>query len=388
MKSKQLKVTILSFFLFSVAYGAAVTPALGDISKAFPAASQSIIGMLVTLPSLSTMIFALICGRLATTLNKRKLLIFGMTLLLIGGVGGAFYENLTFILVTRFILGIGFGFVSPVATGFIVDFFEGREQETVMGLSTAISSVGSIIFMLLAGILCSVNWRYTFLVYLFVIIPLLLAVFTLPEPPQAVHEEAATGPLLNKQVVWFSILTGCLMMFIFAYFANISIFITNEKFGNSASAGIVTSINQFASLISAASFSLIHRAFKRFTNAISIGTMGISFLILSLAPNLNMVILGSVVFGIAFGTIPPNWLTITSRLAPPGRHVFAFSFQGMFMYFGQFASSFFLPFIGSLLGNSTIRFAYLLSSIILVIVCLLMAVSALRAQRTSLETAA
>lgn len=385
MQRKPLKIGILSLFLFNVAYGAAISSALGDMSNAFPSASQSTVGLVVTLPALPMVFFGLLSGKLSTKISKRKLLIVGWILFLIGGVGGGMYENLSFILVMRFILGIGFGIASPIAQGLVVEFYKGREQATMMGLSNAVTSIGSMVSMLIGGFLCTLNWRYAFLVYLIALIPLLFAIFNLTDPPVVTtQEENQEISLINKQVVGYSLMAAILMMFVFSYFSNISIFIANEKLGSAASSGVVASISQCASLVSAAAFSVITQFFKRFTYSVTLALMGIGFLFLSFASNLNSVIIGSLFYGSAMGLLIPTWLLAIANLASPGRHVFAFSFLGAFLYFGQFASSLFLPFVGMLLKNPSIRFSYLLSAVFLLGVGLILAVNALRPQKQAI----
>ena len=66
-----LKLTVLSISMITVMAGAAVSPALGNISNAFPDASSDLIKMILTVPALFIIIFSLLSGKLTSMFSKK-----------------------------------------------------------------------------------------------------------------------------------------------------------------------------------------------------------------------------------------------------------------------------------------------------------------------------
>lgn len=81
MKGKEFKPTKLSMIAILLASmlmlmgGAAVAPALPAISLAFPDASESLINLIITLPSLAIAITGLLIGALSDKIGKVKVLL-------------------------------------------------------------------------------------------------------------------------------------------------------------------------------------------------------------------------------------------------------------------------------------------------------------------------
>ena len=115
----------------------AATPALAEISKAFPDVSPGLIKMVVTIPSLLIMASTLVCGALSRIVGKKKLVIAGMTLFAIGGVMPAFYGGVVFILIMRGVFGIGTGFLLPISQALVSDYFEGSDRDAYLGYSSS-----------------------------------------------------------------------------------------------------------------------------------------------------------------------------------------------------------------------------------------------------------
>lgn len=86
-ESKRVGLAILSVALLTVMAGAAISPAISNIEKAFSNASPGLIKLVLTLPSPVVIPFALISGRLCDAFEKRTMLLRGLTLYLVGGLG-------------------------------------------------------------------------------------------------------------------------------------------------------------------------------------------------------------------------------------------------------------------------------------------------------------
>ena len=107
--TKMTLITLLLASMLILMGGAAIAPALPAISEVFPDASEFVISLIITLPSLSVAIFGLVMGRMADKIGKVRVLVLSLLILAISGISGYFLDDLTAILIGRFTLGIGIG---------------------------------------------------------------------------------------------------------------------------------------------------------------------------------------------------------------------------------------------------------------------------------------
>ena len=103
----------------------AISPVIADIANAFPGANVSAVQMIITLPSLMSLIFSLLAGRLAKRFYKKTLIIISLCAILIGGILPVFFhESLVFLLICSGIIGVGVG-------GFVRGIFIGGNEKKI-----------------------------------------------------------------------------------------------------------------------------------------------------------------------------------------------------------------------------------------------------------------
>lgn len=148
---KMLKPTIIAISMATVMAGAAISPALGVIAKAFPDASPTLIKLILTVPSLMIIPFSFVASYLTTKITKRLIVLIGLVIYMTGGIGPQFVSTIELVIAFRLLLGIGVGLLMPLADSLINDYFIGRERTKMMGLNSAFSNFGGIVTMLFAG---------------------------------------------------------------------------------------------------------------------------------------------------------------------------------------------------------------------------------------------
>ena len=228
MTNKMLKPTILSVSLLTIMAAAAVSPALGKISQAFPDVDMTTIKLILTLPCLIVIPISLLSGWLTSRMSKKLIVLIGLVIYFIAGAGGGFARNITELLIVRGILGIGVGLIMPISTTLIIDFFDGQARNKMMGLSSTISSLGGILFQTTSGWLAVISWRYSFGVYSLSLIAVLFTLLFLPEPPRK-QEQKKSKIKLNSGVFVLSILTVLMMIAFFAVQTNLALFIASKR---------------------------------------------------------------------------------------------------------------------------------------------------------------
>ncbi len=222
------KASILSISLLTVMASAAISPALAKISQAFPGVDKTLIKLVLTLPSLLIIPFSILAGQLVRKMRKKTILFIGLVIYFLGGVGGAFAQTITQLLVVRAFFGIGVGLIIPLSTSLIADFYQGPQRAKMMGLSGSVSHLGGVIFLLVSGWVACISWRYAFGVYGLSLIIFLMVLFWLPEQPS----QKAAGPVKAKLppgVYWCAFLGALMMVAFYAAPTNLALFIESER---------------------------------------------------------------------------------------------------------------------------------------------------------------
>ena len=197
--SRMLMPSILSVSLLTIMAPTAISPALAAIREAFPQISATQAKLVLTLPTLIMMPLGLYSARLTARIDKKKLLLVGMTLFLVFGVAGGFVNDFRLLLLMRVLFGIGLGIMTPLSTSLIFDFAPdpGRRSK-LLGIQGASNQLGGLVFMSLSGVLANISWRYSFLCYAFVIVSIVLTTFFLPSiPPRLFRRSVDLLPITS-----------------------------------------------------------------------------------------------------------------------------------------------------------------------------------------------
>lgn len=178
--STKVTSTILSMSLLTVMAGAAIAPALGIIKTHFATSPQILVQFIVSIPALFIIITNLFFLQISRHLRTRSIAIIGLLLYVVSGVGCYFIDNIYPLLVMRSLLGVSVGLIMPLSTGLLAYYFPPEEQARLMGLSAAMNQMGGVVATLLAGVLATIKWNYSFLVYLLGLIALVMILVWLP----------------------------------------------------------------------------------------------------------------------------------------------------------------------------------------------------------------
>jgi len=360
---------VLTFVILSIGFlilGIGTTsPALASIGKAFPKVNFSMILLVATLPSLFTVPFSLIAGKLAgDRMTYRSLIIIGIILFLFGGTAPYFMSNFTGILIMRAIFGAGLGLLYPIPTALIMNHFDGADVENLMGLNGVIQNVGGIVFQLLGGILCVFNWRDTFLAHLLAIIPLIIVFFLLTEPPKVVKVSGEKVKMPGMVYVWaliFLVYTALL----YPMLTGMSSLVLTNNYGTAAGAGIALTMFTVGGMIAGAAYGKLYRLATRFTFTIGLFIHAIGYIFIIYATNLMLLSVGATIVGIGFGLVTPAVLMSAGMLVPKKATAFAISIMMASMSIGGFASGFIFAFIEGSLKITSMKFPFVVGFVIL-----------------------
>lgn len=382
-KNGILKLAILSIS-FLLMLRLTISPALAEIGKAFPQISQGSLMMMVALPSLVAIPFGFFSGILANFMRKRTILFVALTLFLIGGVGPMFTNNYTIILVLRSLLGAGTGLFLPFAAGLIADFFTGDERNAMIGYQSTAVAVGNIITSLLAGVLATISWKLSFLIYAFAVISLILVIFKLPEPERVQHAPAEKKTL-NARVLFICFGIFLYAIVYFSFFGYLSFVVDSHHLGNAASTGVATMLMTVGSIIMGIVFGKLTKVLKRYAMVVALIGNIIGFFTLSSATSIIHIFIGAFFIGLGFGFLMP--LATMKVTDASSKSAITFS-NGLFMTFvniGTAVSPTILVAVGNIFKNSDGQFIYLFCSISLAVAAVISLILAFLPQKEKSE---
>lgn len=344
---------------------AAVSPALANISNAFPNASTSLIKTVLTLPSLFIIPFSLISGHLVHRFGNKKILIAGILIYIFGGVAPVFANTIPQLLFFRAILGCGCGLIMPVSQALIAINYQGPLRTRITGYSGAASYLMGVIASFVVAPVSSIDWHYSFYIYLIAVIVLLLNIFALPGD-KPVRTENKKQEKKFPGVVWWTI-AGMLLINIafYAVPANVALFMREQNIGIAQSAGTVISVFMVSGFIAGMILAYIHRFLKKYTVIFGLGIMSLGYIVLSVANNLGLVIAGSGFVGFSFGVLFPSLLILITNKCSANSCVLALSFTSCAQFLGQFLSPYILQLIKEVFGLSSLRNDFIILAITL-----------------------
>src|SRR5690625_1556963 len=259
-----LKPTIISISMATVMAGAAISPALGLIAKAFPDASETMIKLILTAPSIMIIPFSFLSSYLTSKITKRTIIMVGLVIYLIGGIGPQLMSSIEMILAFRLLLGAGVGLVMPLSMSLINDYFTGHERTKMMGYNSAFSNFGGILTMLLTGWLATFGWRVPFNVYFLGLFIFILIFFFLPkgvvQKPSA-HRPKKKIPLA---VYGYALAMGGIMLAYYSIATNMALYLEQNSLGGASLAGTVISFTTVGGMITSLLLVRIEMTFKNF----------------------------------------------------------------------------------------------------------------------------
>ena len=364
-KNISIKAVILAIPFLQMS-ATAISPALADIMADFPHISANTITWMVTLPSFTSVISALVLSRLVTFMTKRTLLMIALGSFLIGGVVPYFIDNIYLILALRAVFGTSIGFLMSLSPDLVAAFFDGEERASMMGNQSAAVNLGGLFFMFFGGILAAIHWNATFLVYLIGLPIAFWIFFKLPEPKRIKREHKGKNSLPVKVYI----LLGGVMLFntlFFSLITNASFMISAENLGDTTQAGEVLTFFTVGSFLAGLIFGKTYGAFSNYTTAFGWLCAGTGMLTVGLSHNLTLIVIGSLLTGAGMATTMPSYLIKLSHSAPPKAVSIAFAYTAVAAGVGQFISPYFLGIFNLIFSREIGRFPILVSSILLLL---------------------
>lgn len=365
MKSQDKWITKVAFlgisFMLTSAY--AINGALPQMTKSL-GVSATEVQALATTPSIVVTVFVLLSSFIAAKLGDKKTIILGMLLVGFAGIVPFFVSSYVAILVSRMVLGAGFGIFNSLAVSMIAVMYQGQTRATMLGWRAAVEQIGQAVLTFVAGLLLNFGWHTTFLVYLLAFPILYLFYVRVPDTTEMLAEaeekqgkaakKSLEGPKKISPVVW--ILTLFAAFLVIDYMAiQLSFPFMAQSLGvNGMVVSTILSFMLVAAMVGGIVYGTIQKLFGRFTLQVGLILMAISnYLVAFSNHNFVMLTIGVLLIGFPMQLISPFIFSQLPNLAPLKKQPFVTSIILIGFNVGVFVEPFIISFLAGIMGNHT-----------------------------------
>ena len=308
----------------AVMAGAIVSPSLPALEQHFSDIPRIdyLSRFIITVPSLFMAVLAPFAGYVIDRFGRRKLLLGGVVLYAAAGVGGAIFDSITAILISRAFLGISTAAIMTTVGTLIGDYFSGAARNRFMGYRNASNNFGGVIYLVLGGFIATLDWRAPFFIYLVALAVLPMIIKFIVEPDAG---DAQSGGVDGQDAVpipWLEIGWLYFAAFIFGVTfymipTQVPFFLIELGFGNPTLSGLGVAASTLATAVTALFYGRIRRYVAIETMFIfGFALSAVGFFAMGLAGALPLLFIGLLLFGAGQGSTTANFSIRLLELAP------------------------------------------------------------------------
>ncbi|WP_321287267.1 MFS transporter [uncultured Sunxiuqinia sp.] len=304
---------IFSVTLIAMMGVASITPAFPDIIAHFKINPQQVGGLIVafTLPGI---FLTPVTGTLADRYGRKLILVPSLFLFGIAGISCMFAPSFFWLLVLRFIQGIGASSLSSLNITLVGDLFSGETRTKVMGYNASVLSIGTATYPAVGGAIAVFGWQFIFILPILAI-PLgiwIIKGLNNPEPKNKTKLKdyfSRVWKTINQKNVWV-ILMLSIILFIILYGTYLTYFplMMKTRFGSeSYTIGLMMSLMSVTTAIVSSRLSWISKKIT-IKQQLIVGSLSYFFstLLMMIAQNYGMLIVSVMIFGVGHGVIIPS----------------------------------------------------------------------------------
>ena len=359
--------------------GAGLSPVLNRMSAAFPQYSTTAIQFVMTVPCITVILTNLVTGWLCERYPKKYIVAAGCALAVAFAVLGClFNSSLALIYVWAGVLGVATSLSCTVSPAIVNEMFEPEERVAIFGVRACASSIGTMLMTFVGGYLVAVHWRYGFLVYLIMVPGLILALLVHPKNTRlAKAAEAVSHEPMNRKALIFPCLMGLgVSMFYSVAMVNVSMLVAESGFVAPELAAARGGLLSTVFLLTGGAMGLVlDRLSSRIgLHCISLGfgLLAVGYCLIFFSGSYALYVLAGVLCGGAITLVMPH-VQILGSDAGGSRQELGLSIAILCANFGTLISPLLTTLSGAVFGTDEVKYRFLLTSILALIVCALAA---------------
>jgi len=333
---------IFSVTLIAMMGVASITPAFPDIIAHFKINPQQVGGLIVafTLPGI---FLTPVTGTLADRYGRKLILVPSLFLFGIAGISCMFAPSFFWLLVLRFIQGIGASSLSSLNITLVGDLFSGETRTKVMGYNASVLSIGTATYPAVGGAIAVFGWQFIFILPILAI-PLgiwIIKGLNNPEPKNKTKLKdyfSRVWKTINQKNVWV-ILMLSVILFIILYGTYLTYFplMMKTRFGSeSYTIGLMMSLMSVTTAIVSSRLSWISKKIT-IKQQLIIGSLSYFFstVLMMIAQSYGMLIVSVMIFGVGHGVIIPSVQNLLVGFASIQERAAFMSVNSMVLRLGQ-----------------------------------------------------
>lgn len=334
-----------------------IAPALPKMANVLEVSNERI-GLLITAFTIPGMFLTPFLGVFADRIGRKAILVPSLFMFGIAGTACAFAPDFTWLLILRFLQGIGGASLGALNVTLIGDLYEGNRRATAMGYNSSVLSVGTAAYPAIGGGIALLGWFYPFFLTA-IAIPLgLFVLYKLDNPEPDNHQpiKSYLGDIFHtlKSQKVIGLFAANFLTFIILYGGYLTYFpiLLNDQFNKSSLViGIMLS---GSSLVTAATSSQLGILTQRFSESNLIITAAILyfgvFISIPFIENIWFFALPIILFGLAQGINVPSLFNLLTHQAPKEYRAAFLSVNWTIIRSGQAVGPFLLGLVYSIMG--------------------------------------
>ncbi|MGP4059281.1 MFS transporter [Halobacillus sp. H74] len=313
-----LNVCLSNFFVFLVFYLMFVTLPIYAIEEVGVAEGQA--GLIITLFLLAAIMIRPLTGQWVESIGRRPVVILSLSIFLISSGLYFFFDAFGFLLVVRFIQGLGFGMGTTVLGALAADVIPEQRKGEGMGYFAMSMNFAMVIGPFLGlTIIQSVNFMFMFLVCLFFAAVAFLSGIMIKVPEKGSSTKKSVIPnlngLLEKPVIPLALTGAVLALTYSGVLSFVSVYANNLGLEEAASYFFV-----IYALVLLISRPFTGKWFDQYGENVivipSIILFGVGMFVLSFAETSLLLLVAGGLIGLGWGTLVPSLQTIALKKVP------------------------------------------------------------------------
>ena len=358
---------------------ASIAPALPKMANVLDVSNERI-GLLITAFTVPGMFLTPFLGVIADRIGRKAILVPSLFIFGIAGTACAFAADFTWLLIVRFIQGIGGASLGALNVTLIGDLYEANRRATAMGYNGSVLSVGTASYPAIGGGLALLGWFYPFFLSLLAIPVGIFVVISLdnPEPDNQKNLKSYFGDVVNslKSKKVLGLFAANFLTFIMLYGGYLTFFpiLLDEQFGKSSFIiGIMLSGSSLITAIASSQLGNLTEQFKESSLILTAAFLYLGvFISLPFINNIWLFALPIIVFGFAQGINIPSILNLLTHQAPKEYRAAFLSVNWTVLRSGQALGPFLLGLVYGIAGLSGTFWTSALAAICFIGVAILM----------------
>jgi MFS family permease len=301
-----------------------ISPALPEVQAMF-GVTESRAGLLITLYALPGILLGPVIGVLADRVGRRYVLSGCLALFGLAGTAIAFTNDFTMALGLRVLQGMAAGSIlSAIAMTAVGDRYAGHQHDAVMGVTSAMLSLGTAAYPVIGGYLAARAWNAPFLMYALAVPVAGVVLLGLddrdPRPNSSndgyIRAALRTVPARRAVALYATMFISFALVFGGLYTA--LPFYLADAFGfTSTTVGLLTSVVLLVTaVVSTQNGRLAARTTTTTLLAVGFALYAAGFLGVALTSELSVLVSALLVFGVGSGLVMPTLFAAISALAP------------------------------------------------------------------------